>query len=238
MVDRLKARGFFTLFFSLIKLKITEEDMAARMVGYRTGPIRVVRRVRYWSNLGMSIRSPEFVADIIYYATFVTAPVTTNVPIRLNLFFSKAYAEIGTDYNRNAFGMIFRNSFNPDGTLIDGRMSPQEMHLDLREDEWRVITGEQGTFFRGRSPENAMTSQVKTTLVYLDDIGVDDPPESEPGQVGHIFDRSDVLQLKPGIYRSDVRFMVAPDYRRGDEKMYLDWETHPLQVEVEDRSIE
>jgi len=232
-LDRLKTRGFFSCFFSIIKLRVSEDKMGAEVMGFRCGPIRIVRRVKYWADLGLGLRSPSFVADIIYYDSFLNAPVTTHIPVRLDLFFSKAYGEIGTDYTKEAYGMIFKNSNNPEGTLIDGRMSPQEKRLDLSMDAWRLITGSQGTFFRGALPKNDMMSQVDVTLMYVDDITIKDPPESEPGQVGHIYDRVDVLKVKPGVYKSDIVFLIPPDYRTGDEKLYLEWERLPLRVKIQ-----
>ena len=231
-LDRLKTRGTFALFFSLFKIQANEERMTTRVVGYRDGPIRLVRRLHYWADLGLGLRSPKFEADIFYYDTFMNAPITTHIPVRLDLFFSKAYGRIGTDYNHKAYGMIFKNSNNPDGTVIDGRMSPQEKSLDLAMDEWRLVTGSQGTFFRGRLPQNELTAQVKATLHYVDDITLEDPPESEPGQVGHVYDRLDVLRVRPGTYETDVKFLIPPEYRPGDEMLYLEWEEHPLRVEV------
>lgn len=233
-LDRLKTRGVFTMFFSIIRIDICEENMGAKVVGYRSGPIRVVRRVSYWADLGLGLRSPSFLADIIYYDSFMNAPITTKIPVHLDLFFSKAYGELGTDYNREAYGMTFKNSNNPEGVVIDGRMSPQEKHLDLSMDLWRLITGEQGTFFRGKLPENDMTSQVEVNLVYVDDIFRDDPPEGESGQVGHIYDRVDVIGLKPGTYKTDIVFLIPPDYKPGDENIYLEWEKTPLRVEVQE----
>ena len=151
-LDRLKTRGTFSMFFSLFKIHVTEEKMSARVVGYRDGPIRLVRRLNYWADLGLGLRSPKFEADIFYHDTFLNAPVTTHIPVRLDLFFSKAFGKIGTDYNHKAYGMTFKNSNNPEGTVIDGRMSPQEQNLDLSMDEWRLVTGPQGTFFRGKIP--------------------------------------------------------------------------------------
>ncbi len=232
-LDRLKTRGTFAMFFSLLKVKVNEEKMSAKVVGYRDGPIRLVRRLNYWADLGLGIRSPKFEADIIYYDTFMNAPVTTHIPVSLDLFFSAASGEIGTDYNHKAYGMIFKNSNNPEGTLIDGRMSPQEKRLDLSADNWRLITGSQGSFFRGKIPENEMTPQIKMTLDYVDDISREDPHEREFGQVGHIFDRVDILNVKPGVYKTDVVFLIPPDYRPGDEDLYLEWEKKPLRVAVE-----
>ncbi len=231
-MDRLKTRGLFTCFFSIIKLRLSEEKMGAEVVGFRCGPIRLVRRVKYWADLGLGLRSPSFLADIIYYDFFMNAPVTTRIPVRLDLFFTKAFGELGSDYTKEAYGMTFKNSNNPEGTLIDGRMSPQEKRLDLDFDEWRLTTGVQGTFFRGALPENDMMAQVDVELAYVDDITVPDPPEAEPGQVGHIYDRVNVINVKPGVYKSDIVFLVPPDYRPGDEKLYLEWERQPLDVEI------
>jgi hypothetical protein len=112
-------------------------------------------------------------------------------------------------------------------------MSPQEEHLDLSMDDWRLVTGTQGTFFRGKIPENEITPQVKMTLDYVDDISRNDPPECENGQVGHVFDRMDVLKVKPGVYKTDIVFLIPPEYRPGDEALYVQWESHPLKVDAE-----
>ena len=231
-LDRLKARGTFQCFFSLVKVRITEDRMGSRVIAYLDGPIRVVRRVSYWAKLGLGIRSPSFQADITYYPSFVQAPVTVRVPASLDLFFSKAYGEIGTDYTHEAYGMLFKNSRNREGTIIDGRMSPQENALDLAMDEWRLVTGPQGTFFRGRIPDNPMMHKVAMSLRYVDDIRKPDPPEGEPGQVGHIYDRIDVLAMDPGTFRIGVTFSIPPYYRPGDEEIYLAWEANPLRVDV------
>ncbi len=229
-IDRFKARGTFKLLFSFVTVRITEDRMGSRVLAYIAGPIRVVRHVGYWVNIGLGIRSTSFDADISYYASFLYAPLTMRVPVRMDLLCNQAYADIGTDYNRNAYGLMFMNSNNPEGTLIDGRMSPQELALDLSLDEWRVVTGPQCTILRGRVPRCELTEQIDISLHYVDDYRQDDPPEKESGQIGHIFDRGDVTHLKPGSYSSNITLYMPPHYHPGDHEKVLRMERAPLHV--------
>jgi hypothetical protein len=229
-LDRFKARGTFMAFFSLVTVSITEDRMGSEVVAHIDGPIRVIRRVAYWANIGFGIRSTSFEADITYYASFVQSPLTVRVPVRLDLVLSQAYTDIGIDYNHRAYGMMFINSNNPDGTIIDGRMSPQEDALDLTMDEWRLATGPQGTFFRGAVPQCDFVSQVTISPHYIDDFRIPDPPEDEPGQIGHVFDRIDMIHLRAGVYHMELKFFVQPNYQPGDEKKYLAMEKAPLKV--------
>ena len=228
-MDRLKARGTFKILFSVFSVRVTEDRMGSKVVAYIDGPVRVIRHVAYWANMGLGIRSPVFEADLTYYASFMKAPLTMRVPARLDLFVSEAYGDIGSDYNHHAYGLVFMNSNNPEGTIIDGRMSPQEEGLDLSMDEWRMVTGPQGTLLRGRMPQCELTRQVKTTVHYVDDYRVADPPEQEPGQIGHVFDRGDVTHLRPGIYQADLFLFIPPWYHDGEHDRYLNMEMAPLE---------
>jgi hypothetical protein len=231
-IDRFKARGTFDLLLSLVSVRITEDRMGCRVLSYIAGPIRVVRHVGYWANIGLGIRSTSFEADITYYAAFMYAPLTMRVPVRMDLVFSHAYADIGTDYNRRAYGLMFINSNNPDGTIIDGRMSPQEQALDLSMDEWRLVTGPQCTVLRGRVPRCELTQQVEISLRYVDDYKLDDPPESEPGQIGHIYDRGDVTRLRPGLYKTEITLYMPPHFHLAELERYLNVERAPVEVLV------
>ena len=231
-IDRFKARGTVKLFFSLMSIRVTEDRMETRVAAYTDGPIRVIRRVEYWANLGLGIHSPSFEADIIYYAAHVESPITARIPVRLDLFVSKVFSDIGTDFNRHAYGLVFRNSNNPDGTLVDGRMSPQEQSLDLSQDDWATVAGPQGAFFWGPMTSGERADQVSPTLHYVDDYTRPDPPEAEPGQIGHAFSRTEITHLRPGVYRFDVVFYIPPHFKPGDEQDFVKWLATPLEAVV------
>ena len=204
--------------------------MSSKVSAYIDGPIRVIRHITYWANIGFGIRSTSFEADLTYYPCFMQAPLTMRVPVKMDLFLSEAYADIGSDYNHHAYGMVFTNSNNADGTIIDGRMSPQEKALDLSMDEWRMVTGPQGTLLRGRMPQCELTRQIKISVHYVDDYRSADPPEQEPGMIGHVFDRGDILHLRPGVYETDLLLFIPPYSRDGKHERYLNMEKAPLET--------
>ncbi len=229
-LDRLKARGSFKLFFSLFTIRLTEDRMGSQVSAYLDGPIRVMRRVDYWAKFGFGIRSSSFQADITYYPAFIHSPVTLRIPVKLDLFLSDARTTIGNEYTHHAYGMIFTNSNNPDGTLIDGRMSPQEEVLDPAPGEWVLLTGPQGTMLRGSVPAGKGSEQVKVTQGYVDDYRSEDPPEEEPGQIGFIHEYTDMTHMEPGEYKLDFRFHFPPHFRPGEEEEYLRRERTPLET--------
>ena len=234
LLDRFKARGTYPLFLSLFPFRSTEQEMPARLVGVRAGPIRVVRRIEYGTELGLGVRSLRFAAESLYDETHLSGALTDRVPARLDPFLKLARAEVATDFNHHAYGMLFKNSRNPEGAVIDGRMSPQESSLDLEPDEWRLVTGPQGTLFRESLPGKDSASRAEVTLAYEDNIQLADGPEGEAGLVGCVRDRAETADLESGLFKTDAGFLIAPEYRPGDESMYLHWRSVPLQVEVED----
>jgi len=227
-LDRFKARGSFRLFFSLFTIKLTEDRMESQVSAYLDGPIRVIRRVDYWAKFGFGIRSSSFQADITYYPAFIHSPVSLSVPVKLGLFLSDARTSIGNEYTRHAYGMIFTNSNNPEGMIIDGRMSPQEKILDPALGEWVLLTGPQGTMLRGCVPMAAGSEQVKVSQGYVDDYRLEDPPEDESGQIGFIHEHTDMTHLEPGEYKLDFRFHFPPHFQPGEEEEYLRRERTPL----------
>jgi hypothetical protein len=206
--------------------------MGSKVIAYIDGPIRVTRHVAYWATIGFGIRSTSFEADITYYASFIRSPLTMRIPVKLDLFASEARTDIGTDYNRHGYGLVFINSNNPDGAIIDGRMSPQEEALDLSMDEWRLVAGPQGTYFRGPIPKSELLNQVKISLHYVDDYHIPDPPENEPGHIGHVFDRIDFTHVKPGMYQLEPFLYFPPHYHAGDQDKYLNMENAPLEIAI------
>jgi len=231
-LDRFKARGSFKLFFSLFTVRLTEDRMESQVSAYLDGPIRVIRRVHYWANIGFGIRSSSFKADITYYPAFIHSPVTLRVPVKLDLFLSDAHTFIGNEYTHHAYGMIFTNSRNLEGTLIDGFMSPQEKCLDKALAEWVLLTGPQGTMLRSTVPVGEDSGQVKVSLGYVDDYRSEDPPEDEPGQIGFIHENTDITRLGPGEYELDLRFHFPPHFQPGEEEEYLRRERTPLEINL------
>lgn len=70
----------------LLKLQRTETDIRSRHYGHTNGPVRLIRRGRYWFPLPFGFRATGRV-DLIFYSDFVegTALVKVKIPPRLIL---------------------------------------------------------------------------------------------------------------------------------------------------------
>jgi len=233
LLDRFRARGVYRSFLPWFRLRIGEEQLETSLVGVRAGPIRVVRRIEYGADPGFGIRSSRFVADSYYYEAHLSGVLANRLPVRLEPLFSLSEAEIGLGYSRRAWGMMFRNSRNPEGVVIDGRMSPQELGLDPGPDEWRLLTGEQGTVFRESLPDGGKAPGAEAALVYEDDVRARAGRRGEIGPAGCVGERVEAIRLDSGVFKADADYLVPPEYRPGDERTYLQWRRAPLRVEVE-----
>ncbi|MGE0821289.1 MAG: hypothetical protein AB7P18_04180 [Candidatus Binatia bacterium] len=73
-------------FAGLFTLQRTDQDIQMRVLGYRQGPIRAIRRARYWVPLPLGFRTTGRV-DVAFYRNFVegSAEIKVKFPPRLLL---------------------------------------------------------------------------------------------------------------------------------------------------------
>lgn len=90
LLDRLKVRAS-ARFLGLIPVGRDEGDLESRFLGWKAGPIRVVRRHRQWVRLGFGLRTPVFGSDTAVY------PDWADLPVHLRLNFPPSYFFRGID---------------------------------------------------------------------------------------------------------------------------------------------
>ena len=85
----------------LLNIRRTDRDLHTRLYGYTQGPVRVIRRARYWFPLPFGLRARGRI-DLIFYPDFVegTALVRLKIPPRFIL----ADGEVSTYFNFLNFG--------------------------------------------------------------------------------------------------------------------------------------
>lgn len=85
----------------LLNIRRTDRDLHTRLYGYTQGPVRVIRRARYWFPLPFGLRARGRI-DLIFYPDFVegTALVKLKIPPRFIL----ADGEVSTYFNFLNFG--------------------------------------------------------------------------------------------------------------------------------------
>jgi hypothetical protein len=227
ILDRFKFRFDMTLFFSIIKVRRTENEMRSTLTGYKNGPIRAVRRCNNSMYIKFGIRSPSSTTDNYYYGNTVEWPTLISLPFNVSTIASEAFLFSGCDWNMEANGMHYFNSLNGP-VLVNGVMSEKERHLDKKPYAWSVLSGEQGTLMSRLwlSPSLVMEKE----LLYIDNKTAYDPPEDNVGHWGYNGWRFDIITVSKGTHKFISYFYFPEDSKPGFEKAYLDILDHPVQV--------
>jgi len=235
--------------FGLLKFHVDENQINFHEVAYKDGPVRVIRNNRLVVSLPLGIRAPGAATNIIWYDTIVNVPLIIDIPFNPGYIYSYLELRISDDHSPESIGMKVYSSNNPDGCLVDGRTEGEaEKHWNTDRDNWRLITGRQGTLMNRSVWDPHYLEQMKWVRVeYLDDANKPDPPEEVPGMLGMIAQTNRVEGIKKDRYYSYLEYYYVPSflfsgpersYRPGDEKSYLSIADQPIRLSAGKREME
>jgi hypothetical protein len=229
--DRFKFRIDFypKMFFSI---HFNEENIKSRLIGYKDGSVRVIRRAEYWVTfIGLKV-SPKTVVDYYYYYDSFIGPSRSTIPFNPSALLnpgSRFYA--GMDLGENAYGLKVSTPDNKD-LLIDGQMDAQEQHMVLDNQPWFVLAKDgRGTVVKIVLSDELQKLHLPTRLYYLDDKAQTNPPEAEKG-ISIIGWQMDMLQIPKGTHDLVLYQYFSPDYQPGDAKKFLQILDNPLKISV------
>ncbi len=240
-VDRFKGRITIAFFFGLLKYNVTEKVINFYESAYKDGPVRLIRNIQLIITLPLKIRAPGIAVDLLWYDTIVDVPMIIDLPINPKYLYTYLEIKIGEDHGPGAIGMKVYNSNNLQGCLVDGKTTgAAETDWNRGRDEWRLMTGEQGTVMNRSFWDEHYLKQMKSiTVDYIDDINRKDPPEDDPGMLGMILQTNRVEGIKKERYFSYLEWYWPPaflfsgpgqTYQAGDEKIYLNIADHPVKL--------
>ena len=233
LLDRINIRFSATVLIRGITFSRNEDDFVSFVIAYKDGPVRVMRRVANSMRLVVGLKTPKIIAYSMYYRDAIEAPNRVDIRVAVATIVRDAYFEGGSDYTHRAVGMRFYSSSNPQGVVVDGRMSPEEEALDRGDHAWTLLAGPQGNMLARVELGPGLRETLGKQLLYSDDILKDNAPEDETGTVPRIaFSFTNLMALKKGKYAYNIRFYFLPPYSPGQEKAYLDILDHPLEVRV------
>jgi hypothetical protein len=241
-VDRMKWRVDVRFMFSLLSIKFDEDSLMGNFICWKKGPIRGTYRVYAQARLPMGLKSPRFIADVIGYRAIISTTTALSVPFNPGYVITKLVTRIGTDLGPKAYGMLFFNSENPQGFLIDGRTSEEEKQMQPAMDSWRLITGPQGTLMNRSFWSKSFMEQVPDIrITYTDDLEKPDLPEFIPGQIGNSTSVAEVKSLKAGKYLIGIEWYWPPHFydsmsdgtlNMAVVQQYLNYQDRPLEFQV------
>jgi hypothetical protein len=81
LISGFELRGKVTV-LSLLQFHLTESDIDSRLLAYRVGPVRVIRRLGHRIRVFLGIHSPEVSTVEFFYREIAQAPFTMRFPLR------------------------------------------------------------------------------------------------------------------------------------------------------------
>lgn len=232
LLDRLKVRASATFLWGLIRFSRSEDDLRTQFVGWREGPIRVIRCQRQWVRLGWGIRSPTFGSYTYFYRDFAELPVGLRLNFRPTYFFGNIVVRVVLDF-RDLRGWSVLTPSLPMPLPIDGTMTAQKAALNGFSDAWFALLAPQLTLVQMMDVSPSLAT-VRRRLLYREDGSRADPPESVPGEepgIGYQLDQWEHVGAGAHSLES-VSYALPPTV---DVRQFVAAQAAPLQVRVEVR---
>ena len=231
LMDKIKMRSGVDLLSGVFSIDRTEEDFAHKVMGHIAGPVRIIRQSETRMVLLLSLKSPAVVVNGSFYPSSFQFPSVLSLPFRMDMIASDAYIRQGWDMTKNALGMKFYSNLNKTPVVFDGKMTPEEEALGTSKEtlKWWMITGKQGTFlFYGVWEENF---PIHAYPYYEDNIDKLEPPENDPGVLGHAYRLENLLAMGGDAYAFNIVNYIVPNFDGDIDKARTVFE-YPIKVSV------
>ncbi len=180
LLDRFKVRATATFLWGLIHFSRNEDDLHTQFVGWREGPIRVIRRQLQSVRIGWGIRSPTFGSYTYFYRDFAELPVSLRLNFPPTYFFGNIVVRVMLDFrDLRGWSVVVPSVASP--IAIDGHMTEQKEALNRLTDSWFALLGPQVTLVQSMDV-SASLATVQRRLLYREGVAQREPPEEIPGQ--------------------------------------------------------
>jgi len=194
----------------LFDVGLTENDVEGRALAYRTGPVRVIRRVAHRVRLWFRIRSPEVSTVEFFYRDFSEASFAVRFPPRV--LFRDIQGRLAMDFIDLRNFWLLCSGMQQSAVRI-GEPAAQHQSLDkpAPNADWVALRGDGRLMLQTFLPTPDLP-QVKRQLYYRHGS-----PASGPSRVDRI--KHNVVgtvmtgweNLARGVHRFDPIMISAPD---------------------------
>jgi hypothetical protein len=221
LLDGLRLRAEASLRADLAHWTLDEQQGRHRLVAWKAGPVRVIRRSRHQVAIGLGIHLTAGLAHTFFYPQHVFGPGSLKLPFSPAIFFRDITAMGGADARDLRGWRYHAPGTPPKGFRIDGHMDADERAWD-GSGEWFVLAcRDEALFFVTRMSAN-LAREIRLRLVYRDDAERAEPPEAVPGSVPLVgYEGRSVERLPRGRYRFELSILGLARYRPGDERHLL-----------------
>lgn len=198
-----RAVGEVRLLGGLFALHRSEQDMRMEGVTYRAGPVRVIRRARYWIPLPLGFRA-QGRFDLLFYRDFVEGTTTVKIKIPPRLV-------LGDGELKAYFDFLHLPDARPiledkhQGNLTNGYHTNNEQVLSEGPTRWAALLRPDGKVVLLVVRLEGALQQLEQQLYF------DNPPDgqgNDGGQTRFGFLFSHLNRLTTGTHRLSVFAMV------------------------------
>jgi hypothetical protein len=212
LIDRLKVR-LSTLVLHLFRFSFSEGDIRTRLLAWKVGPVRVIRRLSHSVNLVLGLGSPAFERHDLFYRDFLDNPFRMDLAFAPRLFFGDIRVRIDLDFNGlRGYELLWSGMTMPPIKLGDPGAEQEITRQASIPVSWMAIRGRGNLVVQTLypTPDLALLSR----RLYFNDSSRPDPPEGTPGEhpgIGYVITGWE--KLGSGVHRFDsLLITTAADY--------------------------
>jgi hypothetical protein len=213
LIDRMKVR-LSTLVIGLIRFSFSEDDIHSKLLAWKVGPIRVVRRLSHSVNLLLGLHSPVFERNDFFYRDHFENPFKMHLSWAPRVFFRDIRVRIDLDFNDlSGYELLWSHMPMPPLKIGNQEMEQRLAAMGPVPISWIAIRGAGRTTVQTLAPTPDLP--LLTRQLYFNDApNRPDPPERIPGEhpgIGYVITGWE--KLESGIHTFDSLLITTPaDY--------------------------
>jgi len=183
----------------VLHLHRTDADIKVEPLGYRSGPVRVIRRGRYWVPLPLGFRTSGRV-DLLFYRDFMEGISFLKVKLSPRLVLADGELQTYFDF-LDLRGARLLVEDEPPSDPVDGHMTLAKQALDGRSARWAALLLPNGRTVLIIIRLEGALQQLDPRVYFSDTSGADSQLGGQP-LFGFQFVR--LKRLEPGTHRLTV----------------------------------
>ena len=179
LIDRFKIRVTTTV-LQIFHFNINEDDVDNRLIAWKMGPVRVIRRLTHSVRVVLGIRSPEVTSHDYFYRDCVENPFKIRFPWVPRVLFGDIKVRMDLDFTHLDGYALSWSGMQGRQRAIDDPKLQQMFKNDPPRVEWIALRGEGRVIIQTIAPNRDL--QLLDRRLYFNDDSVPDPPESIRGE--------------------------------------------------------
>jgi hypothetical protein len=231
LIDRIKLRASARV-LGIFHYRVNEDNVRNRLLAWKSGPIRIIRRLSHSVNIILGIRSPEVVSENFFYRDYIDNPFQVRFPWVPRLLFGDIHVRIDLDFTDAPGYELLWSGMNQAPVRIGDAAAEQALAAmdPPPRIRWIALRSPRHTLVQTLRP-SPLLRLVERRLYFRDDPAVPDPPERVTGEtpgVGYLMTGWEKLASGNQVIDS-LLISVPGNY---DPGMVLNELRRPVQVRV------